>query len=194
MPIKKIHNERELLALIARGDENAFRQLVSHYANPLHNYLFQITQSRELAEEVVQDILTQLWINRELLIGVRNLTNYIGVISRNHAYDALKKLSRERKRNQNWQLGQLMSVDPRHQAEKEQQFALLEAAIKQLPTQQRQAWLLSRREQKKYSEIAGIMNLSTETVKKYIHYATDSIIGYIKKYPELLIIEAIVIL
>jgi RNA polymerase sigma-70 factor (ECF subfamily) len=60
-------------------------------------------------------------------------------------------------------------------------YTLLDEAIDQLPEQQRKVYLLSRCEQLTYSEISGIMNISRETVKKYIQIAIASITSFIKK-------------
>ncbi|WP_423735020.1 sigma-70 family RNA polymerase sigma factor [Chitinophaga caseinilytica] len=161
---------------VSRGDENAFRDLFRQYADHLYAYIWQLTKSRELAEEVVQDIFLQIWISREALAGVRNFRNYLFVIARNHALNAIKKMMRERKRAMEWELARGEADTP---ISPEPDLDIVEEAIRQLPSQQQKAWLLSRRQGKKYHEIAREMQLSRETVKKYIQYATQSIVRYV---------------
>ncbi|MGE7776268.1 sigma-70 family RNA polymerase sigma factor [Chitinophaga sp. NPDC101104] len=162
---------------VSRGDENAFRDLFRLYADHLYAYIWQLTKSRELAEEVVQDIFLQIWISREALAGVRNFRNYLFVIARNHALNAIKKMMRERKRAMEWELARGIADTPLSTPEPD--LDIVEEAIRQLPSQQQKAWLLSRRQGKKYHEIAREMQLSRETVKKYIQYATQSIVRYV---------------
>jgi RNA polymerase sigma-70 factor (family 1) len=174
-----------LLQEVSQGSESAFRALFHQYADHLHTYIWQLTKSKELAEEVVQDIFLQIWMARETLSGIRNFRTYLFVITRNHALNALKKMVRERKRQEEWE----QTLHPEWEAEDiEAGLSIVEEAIGQLPAQQQKAWLLSRKQGKKYQEIAGEMNLSRETVKKYIQYATQSITQYVIRHPDLLLI------
>ncbi len=172
----KVVDISDTLQAVSRGDEAAFRELFRQYADHLYAYIWQLTKSRELAEEVVQDIFLQIWISRETLAEVRNFRNYLFVIARNHALNAIKKMMRERKRAMEWELARGEEDVPPPQ---EPDLDIVEEAIRQLPSQQQKAWLLSRRGGKKYHEIAREMQLSRETVKKYIQYATQSIVRYV---------------
>lgn len=174
-----------LLQEVSQGSERAFRELFHQYADHLHTYIWQLTKSKELSEEVVQDIFLQIWMARETLCGIRNFRTYLFVISRNHALNALKKMVRERKRQDEWE----QTLHPEGEAEDlETGLNIVEEAIGQLPAQQQKAWLLSRKEGKKYQEVAEEMNLSRETVKKYIQYATQSITEYVMQHPDLLLL------
>jgi RNA polymerase sigma-70 factor (ECF subfamily) len=180
--------ETELLEKVALGSENAFRELFHRYADLLHTFIYQLTKSRELAEEVVQDIFLQIWTSRETLTGIRHFRNYLFVISRNNAFNALKKMVRERNRQKEWEKIQDFQYPAEGAAQIEPQLSLIEEAISRLPPQQQKVWLLSRRQGKKYSEIAAEMNLSKETVKKYMQYATASIMEYVLARLDLLLI------
>ena len=59
-------------------------------------------------------------------------------------------------------------------------YLLIDEAIDRLPAQQRQVYLLSRHERLTYLEVATRMNISKETVKKYLQIATESIASYIR--------------
>lgn len=174
--LNKVVDIQDTLQEVSKGDENAFRDLFRQYADHLYAYIWQLTKSRELAEEVVQDIFLQIWISREALAEVRNFRNYLFVIARNHALNAIKKMMRERKRAMEWEMARGEADSPPPQ---EPDLDIVEEAIRQLPAQQQKAWLLSRRQGKKYHEIAREMQLSRETVKKYIQYATQSIVRYV---------------
>ena len=58
--------------------------------------------------------------------------------------------------------------------------SLLDEAINQLPTQQQKVYLLSRHERLRYNEVATKLNISRETVKKYLQIATVSITEYVQ--------------
>lgn len=184
-----------LLLDVSNGSEKAFRELVHLYADLLHTYIYQLTKSHETAEEVVQDIFLQIWLCRETLSGIRNFRNYLFVISRNNALNVLKKSLRERHRQAEWQLTvpSLQEEGGIDKKEQEGRLSLVEEAILHLPPQQQQAWILSRRQGKKYDEIAREMNLSRETVKKYIQYATQSITRYVTQRVDLTLLVALAV-
>jgi RNA polymerase sigma-70 factor (ECF subfamily) len=181
--------EAGLLEQVSLGSENAFRELFHRYADLLHTFIYQLTKSKELAEEVVQDIFLQLWTSRETLTGIRNFRSYLFVISRNHAFNALKKIVRERNHQKEWEKTHDPLSPVEGTAQIEPQLSLIEEAIRQLPPQQQKVWLLSRRQGKKYSAIAEEMSLSKETVKKYMQYATASIMEYVLARLDLLLIS-----
>lgn len=171
------NSENELLRNVARGDEIAFASLMHKYANLLATYVFRLTKNYEQTEEIVQDTFLKIWQTRESLTDVQNFSAYIYVISRNRALNALRAMLREKKRMLSLQQ-ELTTTYETPSDNSDEKYSLLEKAISQLPPQQREAWLLSRREGLKYAEIASRMNLSRETVKKYIQYASQSITRY----------------
>jgi len=172
------NSEDELLRDVARGDEIAFARLMQKYANLLATFVYRLTKNREQTEEIVQDTFIKIWQTRESLADVQNFTTYLYVISRNRALNALRAMIRERKRMLHIQQEITIVSETPSDNSSDEKYSLLEKAISQVPPQQREAWLLSRREGLKYAEIASRMNLSRETVKKYIQYASQSITRY----------------
>lgn len=177
----------ELLPLVATGSEKAFRQLFHLYADLLHTYIYNITKSSELAEEVVQDIFLQIWTSRETLGNIRNFRNYLFVISRNHALNTIKRMVRESRRKKQWEENKGLHVEnnPEYQ---EHRLSLIEEAVCLLPPQQQKVWIMSRRQGMKYSEVAAVTGLSRETVKKYLQYATSSIMQYVTSHIDIMVI------
>lgn len=182
------NNEPELLHRIAEGDESSFTLLVEEYGKVLYSFIWQHCKSRELAEEIVQDIFTQLWITREGLTQIKNLKAYLYVIARNYARDAIRKLMREKKKLLEYE-NQQVTNDVDELSDKDfNRLGIIKRAVDQLPAQQQRAWTLARMEGLSYAEIATIMGISKETVKKYLQYATASIIKYVETHMEVLLI------
>jgi RNA polymerase sigma-70 factor (family 1) len=175
-------DEITLLRQVAMGDEAAFTKLMQEYTNLLASHIFRLTHHREQTEEIVQDVFLKIWQTRESLAEIKNFRTYLYVISRNQALNSLRSMIRERNRHKQWEQVALTTVDEDDKNEKEKHFSLLEEAITQLPAQQQRAWLLSRREGLKHREIAKEMELSEETVKKYIQYASQSITCYVETH------------
>jgi RNA polymerase sigma-70 factor (ECF subfamily) len=182
MPAPDLFNEDILLLQIAEGNQHAFARLFDCYHQQLGTYIFRLTDSMELAEEVVQDVFLKIWTNRTELAQIRNFRAYLFVISKNHALNCIKKVIRQQKYQQQWEeelaaeeeFAMPDAVDNKY-------YNLLDTAINNLPPQQQKVYLLSRHERLKYTEIAEEMNISRETVKKYLQHAVAFISTYCER-------------
>ncbi|TWR26854.1 sigma-70 family RNA polymerase sigma factor [Mucilaginibacter achroorhodeus] len=172
-------NEKELLLEVARGSEHAFSTLFTAYSGRLGNHIYRITESIELAEEVVQDVFLKIWLNREALIGIDSFKSYLYVLSKNHALNCLRKVAKERIQQKALEVNAIDLVSEDN-TDKNSYYELLDKAIDHLPPQQQKVYLLSRHKRLKYDEIAAQMGLSRETVKKYLQGATHSITSFVQ--------------
>jgi RNA polymerase sigma-70 factor (family 1) len=171
--------EKELLLKVANGDEHAFSELFNTHHQLLGAHIYRITDSVELAEEVVQDVFLKIWMSRETLTAVQNFRAYLFVISKNHALNCLRKLAKERIHQKTIEEN-AMAITPDDNPGLEDYYSLLDEAIDHLPPQQQKVYLLSRHNRLKYDEIASQMGLSRETVKKYLQGATHSITSFVQ--------------
>lgn len=176
MAIKPIPDERELLARIAKGDERAFKTLFEGYYHNLGKYVFQLTGSVSVAEEIVQDAFIKVWLKKEYLVEVKNFSNYLFILCRNHTYNEMQKKATER----NFIDRLSLRITDQHNNENpdtlsEKYRELVEEAIEKLPPQAQKVYLMSRDERMKYEEIAQALQISPVTVKKHIQYANKFI-------------------
>nr|WP_295921910.1 sigma-70 family RNA polymerase sigma factor [uncultured Dyadobacter sp.] len=176
-----IHGEQELLHDLSKGDERAFRTIFTRYADVLGKHILRITRSQELAEEVVQDVFLKIWLKREELTEVRDFRAYLFVLSRNYAINYLKKTAKALLDGQAADRVAVEDIDVSEHEHDDDYYALIDEAIDRLPPQQQKVYLLSRHERLKYNEIASRLNLSRETVKKYLQIATESVTAYVRK-------------
>ncbi|HEY1062226.1 MAG TPA: sigma-70 family RNA polymerase sigma factor [Daejeonella sp.] len=192
MPDLSPYSEKKLLIKVSAGEEDAFRQLFLKYHQQLGIHIFRITNSVDIAEEIVQDVFLKIWMSRETLVRVRNFKAYLFVISKNHTLNCLRKLSREQINKKEWEDSSVKILTSESDS-LNIYYCLLDEAIDQLPPQQQKVYLLSRHERLRYTEIANRLNLSCETVKKYLQIATASITAYVKTNSEAAIILLIVL-
>ncbi|MFA6249455.1 MAG: sigma-70 family RNA polymerase sigma factor [Mucilaginibacter sp.] len=171
--------EKELLLKVANGDEHAFSELFNTHHQLLGTHIYRITDSVELAEEVVQDVFLKIWMSRETLTSVQNFRAYLFVISKNHALNCLRKVAKERIHQKTLEKN-ASSITPDDSPGLAGYYSLLDEAIDHLPPQQQKVYLLSRHNRLKYDEIARQMGLSRETVKKYLQGATHSITSFVQ--------------
>lgn len=171
-------DEKELLLLVAAGDEQAFRKLVLDYSGLVFKFIYQHLEDRSLAEEIVQDIFVKLWLTRETLAHLHSFRSFLLVVSRNHVFNAIKKMVREKNKEWEWQQ-EAKQPDEEDDHNQELLFLLMEEAVELLPPQQQKAWTLCRKMGLKYEQAAAEMKVSKDAIKKYLQYANASIKKYI---------------
>ncbi len=174
-----ILSDSDQLIMVAAGNELAFKKLFLKYHQQLGTHIFRITNSMDLAEEIVQDVFLKIWMNREALSEVHNFNAYLFVISKNHTLNCLRKLSRERHHLNICEENYTMSLTADN-GDLNSYHNILDQAIDRLPPQQQRVYLLSRHERLRYAEVANRMNISHESVKKYLKIANASIIAFVK--------------
>jgi len=169
-------NEKRILCQVAEGNEIAFGELYEHYRNKVYYVSWNLFKSESIAEDVLQEIFIKIWVNREKLPSVENFSAYLNTLLRNHMYNRFRKLA-----NEESFIREAIASNPGHSnftlnnvLWKESQN-LFNKAILQLPPQQKKAFELSRLEGKKHEEIARLMNISKETVKKHIMEASRTV-------------------
>ncbi|MBL7736673.1 MAG: sigma-70 family RNA polymerase sigma factor [Chitinophagaceae bacterium] len=176
---QSLHIEEPLLIAVSKGDQSAFTALFRKYSGLVYAFLSEHTGSSHVADDLVQDIFTKIWLSRESLIEIRQFRSFLFVLARNHALNDIKKCIRERRRHTEWMINQLQASEEKDQQRWDAQLDIIEQAVELLPEQQQKVWIMSRRKAMKYHEIAAEMRLSKETVKKYIQHANSSIIKYV---------------
>lgn len=171
------YNQEELLSLVAEGDEKAFRQLFDHYESKIYSVALRITKSSVNAEELLQDIFLRVWLRRDQLSGIRDFDAYLFTIARNEAYKALKKIAIEKKRSGGALSDDLLlyHTETEEAITMQDYTAVLRNAVEKLPPQQKQVYQLIREQGLTREQAAGMMHISSETVKTHLERAMKTI-------------------
>lgn len=188
-------NEKIILCQIAEGNENAFRELYEHYRNKVYYVSWKLLKSDSSAEDVLQEIFLKIWINKEKLPLIENFNAYLNTLIHNHIYNKLRKQANEERFIREFVTTDISSPNFTFDTVllKESQN-LLKKAILHLPSQQKRVFELSRFEGKKHEEIAGILNISKETVKKHIMEASRTVKSFFDSKAQLLILGILLLL
>ena len=183
---KHLTGERELIALVIKADQRAFRAIYDHYYEDIHNYVLRLLKSVWATEEVVQETFLKIWKMGAGLEKIDNLEAYLITISRNRCLDILRRIKLEslvnHNRSHSWSEGhneteeQIMLNDTRK---------ILQDAIELLPPQQKLVYQLCHQEGLKYAEVAKILNLSPHTVQSYMKLALATIRKYMGNHTDM---------
>jgi RNA polymerase sigma factor (sigma-70 family) len=180
MGLKNMHNEKMILRAISQGEGTAFNEFFNYHHHHIGQYVFSITKSREIAEEIVQDIFLKIWQERESLTTINNISSYLFILARNQTLNAIRKLATEKKNKQNIEIflqdNSLQMGGDNFEAEMAE---IIESAVANLPPQQQKVFLL-RQQGMKHQQIAAEMSISLNSAKKYQQLAIQSIEKMVK--------------
>jgi RNA polymerase sigma-70 factor (family 1) len=187
-----LHNENELLALVNKSDEAAFRKLYNFYQRKIFALAYTLTESLPLTEDVVQETFIKVWDNRSKLPDINKFHAYLRTITKNLIIDALKKQAKENVRNQTISyftkdFGNYTD-DIIFSRENEK---ILQRAIELLSPQQRVVYSL-RKEGLRNAEIATRLNISILTVKNHLISAMRIIRTYFRQHLPIILIAALI--
>ena len=152
------------------SDKEAYRILYLRYHASLKAYASLFVGISD-AEDVVQDVLLNLWNKRDRLIITDSLSSYLFLATRNTSLNRIKHDTIRSRVISDLRLSLLdESVDyNRHQLEELK--SLISQALSELPYEQRRAFEMSRFEGKTYEQIAREMGVSVKTVEYRISQA-----------------------
>jgi RNA polymerase sigma-70 factor (ECF subfamily) len=164
-------SDEELARRVQDGEREALEQLVRRYLRPIH----AVTASYLAEQADVEDAAQETFLRAiEGIAGyqpTRPFAPWLYQIARNVARDRLA--ANARGRMDPLPLGEVESPgpDPELAMEHTEIRQLVEAAIGDLPEQQRTAFRLHDVEGYETSEIARIMGLTAGTIRSHVHYA-----------------------
>jgi len=169
LALDKLHNEPEIILLVAQGDEKAFATLFYHYKDKLYSYALRLTGEEELAEEMVQDAFMKIWLSREGLKKIESLDAYLFTVIRNKSYNAIKRRAHEAVilKELSFSLTELQNTTEETVIVNNYRN-LLQKVVDTLPPQQKLIYDLSRTQGLKHEEIAQQLKISKNTVKVHL--------------------------
>ena len=178
----------DILKDIAAGSSKAFRALYSQWEPTLSSFIFQVTRSKVITAEIVQDVFLKIWMTRESLVEVKDFKAYLFVISKNRAINAWKKSLADLERMKKYASEVPFNEQPVEDDDAQLHFSLIDEAIDQLSPRQKEIFLLHRHERYSYREIAEQLGIGKESVKTHLSLAIKSIKNHIETKITLIIL------
>ena len=162
--------ESELLKLLAKGDQNAFDKIYFHYSPAIYSSAVRFLKDDMKSKDLVQELFTKLWMDRQKFEAIQNLRAYLLTMSRNLAIRYLREIATESLAREQWALHtlQFQEIRPEDRLSHRELEQLLNDVIALLPPQQRKVYYMARIEGLTYSNISDRLNISTVTVKQHM--------------------------
>ena len=159
-------SDRDLLERLRQGDASAFDAIFRAWYGPLVGTAERMLRDRAVAEELVQDVMLELWRRRETLAPDGSPQAYLFQATRNRVLNHLRHLKIEQRSEPEVRSESPTSSPHADAAVAQKELdAAVHRAVQSLPDRCRQVFELSRVHGLKYSEIARQLGISVKTVE-----------------------------
>jgi RNA polymerase sigma-70 factor (ECF subfamily) len=159
-----------------------FKLLVMPYSSRLYRMAYRLMNSREEAEDIVQEVYVKLWGMRNDLDKYNSIEALSVRITRNLCLDQLRRrkvnldaMKAEKLREESY------PETPSENLEKKEDTELLHTLISALPEPQRSLVHLRHLEGKEYEEIAEMVNMNVNAIRVSISRARKQMRALVEK-------------
>jgi RNA polymerase sigma-70 factor (family 1) len=165
-----------LLFSLKQGDRTAFRAIFDRYQKRVYHFVFSITKSDYVAEDIVQEVFIKIWTKREALEPNGSFEAFLFTVARNLTYNHLRSIANQQAlKEEFWKNISHLSKQTEDTILLTEYETLVEDILQNIPTQKRSIFILSRYQGKSNQEIADLLGISQKTVKNHL-WATLQII------------------
>ena len=155
-----------LLHTIILDDTISFEEIYRQYWSKLYIYAFNVLRERDLCEDIVQQVFTDLWAKRHD-VQISNIHSYL---HQSVKYQIFNHFRESKYKNQLLMEFDLINTQDRidESYEKQELKNQIKEVIYQLPEQRRIIFEMSKYEGLSNKEISEHLSISVQTVKNQI--------------------------
>ncbi|MBI4965582.1 MAG: RNA polymerase sigma factor [Desulfomonile tiedjei] len=176
--------DEQLVQQAQGGSEAAFNTLVERYTTLVYRLAYNITNSPQEAEDIVQETFLRVFRHLDGFSPSKaSFKTWLLTIARNQSINVFSALKRKALRflgdsgeeDRNFHQADNPFSSPEQDSEtllgSKQEYRKVELAIDSLPQRQREALMLKAQENLSYEEIAEVMKTSVSSVESLIFRA-----------------------
>ena len=175
-PMDNVPEDSALMLRYCDGDVAAFEVLYRRHNDAVFRYLLRLCRHRDTAEDIFQDVWGKIVKARDSYRPTAKFTTFLYRVAHNCFIDHIRRNKRHT---------QTADVEPDTQpnpadlpdVETERSLARrrLEAALQELPEEQRDVFLLSEEAGLSLDQIASVTDSNRETAKSRLRYAVNKL-------------------
>ena len=179
MPLSDEPTDGDLMQAYAAGDARAFEALYDRHALPVWRFVQRSAQDTALADELVQDVWFSVVRQAAKYEPRARFRTWLFTIAHHRLVDHWRSVKNHASLNAETEDGATLAdmlaaesgFGPDRQLDSREQAQALLDALADLPTVQREAFLLQAEGGFSLAEIAVATGVSTETAKSRLRYA-----------------------
>lgn len=167
-----IYDEARALKLLSKGSQQGFKMIYDHYGVSVFRAALRLLRSRELAEDLLQEVFTKIWLEHERFASIENFKGYLFICVRNRALDRLKQIAREDAARKEYVSGKKFDANSTDDYMLDSELTKhYQQLVEELPAQIRRVFKMSKDEGLSHTAIAEQLNIDPTAVKNYIYNA-----------------------
>jgi RNA polymerase sigma factor (sigma-70 family) len=170
MSVARVQSDKELCELLMNGDEHAYTVIYQRYWNSLFSSACKRLKDKDLAKDLIQVVLTDLWRRRKEVV-IHDLSSYLHTAVR---FQVFKYISRKPHSSPFLDEFELMLASPMQADDtllERETASLLRLWISALPSKRRTIFLLYAEEELSTRQIAEKLGITQKTVQNQLHTA-----------------------
>ena len=185
----KLLADKSLVKLLSSSDTLAYKEIYTRYWRQVYLAALKKVDSKEIAEELAQDLFCSIWEKRGRNI-IDNLGGYLNRAIRYQVIDYIRmKLTQDKYINHTrTRTSENLYPDGENSTIFKELSDAIHAAILKLPEKSREIFILSRFEHKSTKEIALIIGLTEKAVEYHITKCLKAMRLYLKVYLPILLL------
>lgn len=160
--------DKILLSEFKKGNDQALIHIMDHYHKPLCFYAYSLSNDHDVAKDIVQNIIINLWERRKALPDIKSFKSYLYKSVYNEFLNEIRTPGRMMIFEKEYFEALKDFIDDQEESKTRQQIALLDIEIKKLSPRCKETFLLCKQEGLTYVEIADHLNISIKTVESHM--------------------------
>jgi RNA polymerase sigma-70 factor (family 1) len=186
MESKTDYSDNNLVALLQKGDKQAYKTLFEKYGTKLYFFALKYLKEKEDTKDLLNEVFLKLWESRQNLKSNSSLKAYLFTIAYNNIRQRFLKKMREEKYIRVFAEEYLSDTsEGEEQLDYELFVEKIDRIIDLLPPRRKEIFILSYKKELKNHQIAGQLGLSDHHVKKQLVIARKFVIDKVKENNDL---------
>ena len=168
----ELYTDTYYIQRIQAGDTACFACLLDKYSRPVHSLILKVVRNREDAEELAQDVFMKVFKHLSSFKGECSFSTWIYRIAYNTAISETRKKRHEFLAIEESVINNVSEqevAEALDRTDSSDQIQMLDAALAQLPPDERAIILLFYMKEKTIDEVATITGLTASNIKVKLH-------------------------
>lgn len=175
-PMDNVAEDSALMLRYRDGDVAAFEVLYRRHNDAVFRYLLRLCRHRDTAEDIFQDVWGKIVKARDSYRPTAKFTTFLYRVAHNCFIDHIRRNKRHTMTADVEPDTQPNPADlPEVETERSLARRRLEAALQELPEEQRDVFLLSEEAGLSLDQIASVTDSNRETAKSRLRYAVNKL-------------------
>lgn len=186
LDIAMMHSD-DLIARAKEGDQNAQGKVVQLWYKRIYNFGYKFFLDHDMAMEVSQKTFISMCRNLPSLQENARFKSWLYKIAVNYCREEVRKRkgnrslsfdviwNRDAEDSPKWESSSHRFDSPERQFQQRELSDVLQDALMELNSEQREVVIMKEYEGLKFREIAEVLNISENTVKSRMYYGLDTL-------------------